>query len=363
MNNDIVIPYIDYKMDIIEKYTDILLKYSLKKNVSLNKTIKLILDEYYSLYLSKSNYDIPNEFNISSEDELYNIMSAIIKCYDKHNIKYNSYNMRNKMLFLAKLINMAIILEKETRLPSDDIDYKGIINRIINNPLIIKNSRIELSSELDNIIKKDINTEKKFWKLIDQDSFVLSLKKINQKQFLVNGNYQLKILSRYANKDINVIAKQKDISDTLISIYLEQIQIIILKSILLGFDYTFYLSITNEYLSKKKNITNLENIISHDEIKKHLVLVLSFKDFKITEDIIRMQDMGFRLALNNLDDVILNDIELLGNIKILIASKSFLSNNRLYLDKWRKKKVRFIDPSKEFIEVDIEEILKGIRNE
>lgn len=371
MNNDIVLCYLNRKKQNIINYTEVLLRHVLKKKAKLTKTISKIVDIYINnFYLAETiDYEELEEFikvDKNQDPNLKAVLLSSILCYKNNNLEEKISSDTKKIIFISNVISMAIAIEQNV----NTVKYPEI------NPIIVmdkvlkeyknrlfestKDSLTSARDELELLIKKDISVEKKFWKLLENSTFNLTFSTTtNKNYFLVDCDYEMKMLNKYSLKDINYIEMNKGINDKINIIYIESLLILALKNFIKGHtDDKFFIKLPIEFYTKKKNINVLTDIFSNPCLMEKIVFMFDFDEFnKYRADISDFKNFGYKLSFDKVGTNETKNRNMFSDIKIVFIDKQFLIANEKYTELWKDKKVEFIENELHPKNIEIEKII------
>ncbi len=314
MENDLVSLFIWRKGQNICRYTEIFTKYTLKKNVKLNKIINKIIEIYMTEFYfhPASNYDLLSKYfqiKESTPSMIKDVLTSSLIFYQNSGLESQINDDINTIVILSNLIYLALKVDEytnefnnsklllEERLSHFFTDFAKRIK--------VTDSELEpLNKELLMRIKKDVSAEKKFFKSLDNNSFILELRPYvkHDNYYLVNYHYDIKALNRYDTLEVEKTRLTKGISDDLLTVYLENLTFWALKEYLRGKkdDYYFF-PLTSDYLIKNKNLVSMERILNNRDMRHKIVLTFDYEDIHQNMSLLKMlSSKGYKVATTNI---------------------------------------------------------------
>lgn len=364
MENEIISLFLNRKKQNISKYSEIFAKYSLKGNVKLNKIINKIVEIYYDKYYLDKNLDfslLTKYFEITKTKEsiMKDVLLSSILFYKNSGLEEQIDNDIKTIVVLSNLIYLSINLDEYTNeLINQSIDIDSRLESYFNrfeNKIKVEENLNELKQELISSVKKDINSEKKFWKLLDNNTFILKFKQSlkNNNIYKVDYEYIIKMLNRYDESEIDKTILTKGINDDILTIYLEKLAVIILKNLLYKHNEDlFFINIDYSYFDKNKNLISLEKIFLNPIIKKHIVFCFEAKNLKDCNACLKyLNDKNYNLGLI---DVFNNKLStnVLEKFNYIFMDSELYENYKEFEEIWKVKNIKFIIDNDEFIDID-----------
>ena len=370
MENDLVSLFLIRKRQNIYKYSEIFLKYTLKNKINLEKIINKIIDIYFDNYYLEKNIDYTYltkyfELDETKESLMKDVLLSSIIFYKNNGLEEQIKTDIKTIVVLSNTIYLSMtldnkvneylnsLLEVEDRF---DIFKKEYLTRIK-----ISSEQLELLiEELYNEIKKDTSAEKKFWKSLNDNNYILDFKKNTnyENYYLVNYHYDIKLLNRYDKYEIERTSQTKGIMDDILAIYLEKLSIFVLKNLLSGnSDDCFFIKIYCDYFNKNKNLLNIDRILNNNIIRKRIVFLFDIKDINKNKNIISyLNSKNFTIAVNNIDEKTNLETTTFDMFDYAFISNKILNSHTDLKEIWEIKNIKFIDYC-EFIDINSDDII------
>jgi hypothetical protein len=217
----------------------------------------------------------------------------------------------------------------------------------------------KLRKELVAIIKKNDNCEDRFFEYLDSINTETSRNVYegidsDGKYYKVNYKYQIPEFKNYRQRDVSKFFKR--ITDDLNVLSYELTTIAVLKSKLVNKDITFLFPADLEFYKKESEINKLVRVISNEEIKKKIKLLINYDDYSKNKEMVRiLLNAGFELALmfDRAEDV---PYRVFNEIKLAIVPREFMIVNKGNMDSWKENEITFVTKSeivKEYKELEI----------
>lgn len=372
MENDIISLFLNRKKQNISQYTEIFIKYTLKGNIKLNKIINKIVEIYIDNFYLKKNLDFTLlmpyfEIKKTNESLMKDVLLSSILFYKNSGLEKQIESDIKTIVILSNLIFLSINLDEcVNEYQHEKTDVEKRIDKYFEqyqNKIKVSEENLKLLvSDLTSQIKKDVASEKKFWKNIKTSNYILTLSSTlkNNNLFLVNYHYDIKMLNRYDEEEIERVSLTKGIKDDILTIYLEQLSVVILKDLLSkSYDDYFFINIYGDYFNKNKNLINISRIFSNDSIKKHLVFCFSFDTIKDDVNVIKyLNSENFQVGLMGIENSISIESTTFDMFNFVFISSKLIDKYQEYKDVWKLKKINFIIDNEEFITIDEDSLLK-----
>ena len=373
MDQDIVSLYLIRKKQIVSKYCEIFLKYTLNSKIDLNKIISKIVEIYFDNYYLEENNDftILNkyfELGKTKESLMKNILLSSILFYKNSGLEAQIENDIKTIVILSNSIYLALNLDNYT---NEYLNSALDIEIRLNNYFDKYQSKIKLDDKIDifkdeiyNEVKKEISIEKKFFKSLVDDNYIISIRdNINIKNiFLVDYKYNIKLLNRYEKSELDKISNTKGIMDDILTIYIHKLTILVFKDLLCkNFDDKFFIEIDSNYFTKNKNLINLETILNNKSIKNRIVFVFNIKNLDDELSSIKyLHDNNYSLALNSLDEngIATSNYDMFNYVFI---ENDILEKYKDYKEIWNIKGIKFITDIDKFNYINEEYLLRENR--
>lgn len=371
MENDIVSLFLIRKKQIINKYANIFLKYTLKSEIDLEKIVFKVIDIYIDNFYLEDNTDfsyLTQYFEVGNTKEtlMKNVLLSAILFYKNNGLENQIKNDIKTIVILSNTIYLSLSADEYI---NEYNNYNDNIDTRINNyfDTFLPKLKIEqeqadsIKDELYIQFKKDINIEKKFWKTLVENNYILTFKTDNDNNYLVNYHHDIKLLNRYDKEIIDKVSYTKGIVDDNLSIYLEKLSVVILKDLLSKkYNDLFFINIYPDYFNKNKNIINFEKIINNNNIKSHIVFCFDINEIDDNTNVYEyLKSKDYLIAVNNINYQTKITINSFINFDYVFIDNDILSKYEEFKEFWNGAEVKFI-LSSEFNEVEEEQILERI---
>lgn len=374
VENDVISLFLNRKIQNISRYTEIFVKYTLKGNVKLHKIINKIIEIYiYNFYLNTNeDYSLLMKYfevKKTKESLMKDVLSSSLLFYRNSGLEKQIEGDINTIVILSNLIYLALNFDKYTNeFNNASLEIEDRINNFFKHfkdKIKLEDNEQDFLEELKIQVKKDSSAEKKFWKCLINKNFFLQYYRVikNNNLFLVDYNYDIKMLNRYDKREVNKTRLTKGINDDILTIYLEMLSIFILKDLLSNhFHDYFFINIYADYFNKNKNMTSIENIYNSFSIKKHLVFVFSYDEIKANMSSIKtLHAKGFKLAVTNINNDVSLSTTTFDLFDFVFISSDLYDKYERYHDVWNIKKINFAIDHDQFIMINEDKILTEVR--
>ena len=374
MENDIISLFLNRKRQNISRYTEILSKYMLKRNIQLNKIINKIIEVYINSFYLRKNQDyslLRQYFEMKNEKEslMKDVLTSSLLFYQNSGLEKQIEADINTIMVLSNLLYLAISLDNSVNeLYNHDMDIEQRLRNYLKqfeSKLKISDNVELLFNDLINQIKKDINAEKKFWKNLQTKCFTLIFSKSLriENYFLAEYKYDLKMLKRYDEDEVMKVSLTHGINDSMLSIYLEMLSVFILKNLLHKnhHDY-FFINIYSDYFTKNKNILNIERIFNNVNVRDQLVFCFEYNDIRHNMSVAKaLHSKNFHMAVTDIDAEMKLSGDSFDLFDFVFISMATFSQTMEYHDIWNVKKINFVIDNSAFVKISEQSILKENR--
>lgn len=324
VENDIISLFIWRKGQNICRYAEIFTKYTLKRNVKLTKIINKIIEIYMTEYYfhPETNYELLSkyfEIKESTPSMIKDVLTSSLLFYQNSGLDSQINDDINTIVILSNLIYLALKVDEYTNEFNNDLPLEDRLQAFFNDfakRIKVTASELEpLNKELLIRVRKDVTAEKKFFKALDNNSFILQFHRYvkNDNYYMVSYYYDIKQLSRYDTLELEKARFTKGINDDLCTIYLEKLTFWILKEYLKGKRNNYYFfPLKSDYLMKNKNLLSLDRILNNRDFRKKIILTFDYDDIRHNMSSLKMlAAKGYKVATNNISS------------KLKLASNSF----------------------------------------
>lgn len=370
MENDLVSLFLIRKKQNIYKYSEIFLKYTLKNKINLEKIINKIIDIYFDNYYLEKNIDYTYltkyfELDETKESLMKDVLLSAIIFYKNNGLESQIKTDIKTIVILSNTIYLSMMLDNKTNEYSNslleiedriDIFKKEYLTRI----KITEEGLEALTNELYIEIKKDTNSEKKFWKSLNDNNYILDFKKNNNynNYYLTEYHYDIKLLNRYDKYEIEKASQTKGIMDDILTIYLEKLSVFTLENLLSdNLEDCFFIKIYCDYFNKNKNLLNIDRILSNNKIKKKIIFLFDIKDVNKNKNIINyLNSKCFMIGLYNIDEKTKLETTSFDMFDYVFINSKILESHKDLKEIWDIKDIKFIIDG-EFIDISSDDII------
>lgn len=375
MDNDVISLFLNRKKQNISKYTELLARYTLKNNVRLTKITNKITEIYINNYYLEKNTDFSLlskyfEINKSKESKIKDVLLSSITFYQNSGLEEQISKDINTIVILSNLIFLGITIDSFTNeLKNNDLSIESRVQLFINRyktKLKIEESRIEeFTNELTTLIKKDVTSEKKFWKCLENNNFFIdyyrTLKENNY--YIVKPYYEIKMLNRYDSKEVEKTSYTKGIMDDIQTIYLERLSLFILKNLLYEkYNNKFFVSVDGDYFNKNKDIINCDNIFNNNYIKQRVIFMFNYNDCDKFMNVLKsLNSKGYKLGLINIPTQASLTTTTFDLFEYVFIDSDILEKYKDLEEVWKIKNIKFIIDNDDYIKIEENKILTGTR--
>lgn len=352
MGNDIFSAFINRKKIMTLKIAEVFFKYTISDKNKLNKTLEKIIDIYLqSFYCSNENdfSKLDNYLSLEENNDVLlkeTLLSSII-FYNENNLREKIDNDISTIIILSNIIYLSIMLGDINKKNENIEEYiKYFFERYkIKIRIIDKNKISELKKELLEILKEEFNSFKKFFKLFDSLQFSIIKDRILDFNdgYFVNINYNIKMLSKFSEKEIShaILNKGIDMDNEIISIELTVLEII--KDLINGKkDVHYFIPLQLQCFEKLKHKQAIENIMKNKVLQGKITFVFEGNQIKEHQKTINLlSEENYSLAINKTHDLKVSK-NTFDKINYVFVNPNFLECYRGYIEIWKAKKIRFI---------------------
>lgn len=353
MGNDIISAFLERKRKTTIRSSLLFVKYLVDDKAKLNKTIEKIVFIYYrDFYLQKEVdfQELENYFSIENKDEIIkaSLLSAI-RFYKESGIENKIQSDTRTIVLISNALFLSLVLgraidrnygkDSTTWLESFLQKYQGKMRMIASDKVL------EFEKELSNFVKKEEALYRKFFKLLEDSQYSVELEPLLDygNGYLVKGNYEIKMLSRYSAKEVEQVYQKKEFYLEQFLITLEELSIHFLKQLLVGKELPkYFISMPISIIEKEKYSALLETITANMLFRKSVVLVFQYKEFiHQIKNIKNFVQKGFFIGVKDVQE-----IEMKPNsfdyVDYVFTSPNFLETHSKNYSLWEDKDIRFI---------------------
>lgn len=336
--NSVIDAYLTFKTDNVINYIKILAE---EKKVSskIPRQLNKLIYKYYDLFIL-SNKEVDYEkIKLKTgleEDEKRLILFYLLIEFDmtsktelSNEKLYNFYN------FIVNSIIVFIDLEKTISKAKEHYSYEDSIKNIqkkysdyldANYLILLDTAYIQLSKQYNKNQKK----EEKFKELQESDNFKLSLSKIKNSSNLFFSKFKHinEKLDNESKKDIELIKTEFAIELNFINI--ETIALRIIEEAFTESDKVIFINLEDEIITKKINLTRLENLLKLRVLKERIYLIINTSILEKYEDRINyLINEGFNFSYRKNTELSKKDIYKYGNY-LLVEYDNFLEDEKKF---------------------------------
>lgn len=352
MGNDIFLTIINKKKSMLLEYANIFFEHTVSNKKKITKTLSSIIDIYIDLFYLKHEKDfsdLDKYFPLQNlKDQLLKeTILSTIKFYQDNNISDKIIENKSTIILVSNVLYLAIVLSNKCF-----SDYDRSADMIVEQFLSKYRAKIRIK-DIDKInqlklvlmsaTKKDINSIKKAFKLFNSTNYYIDMKSIlgHDSHYLVEFNYDVKMLSKYSKKEID-LALKKNIDLELSIITLEQVIIKISCDYLSGnYSNKYLVKMPIEVFEKQKYSKAIEEMFSLDVIKNNIVFLFEHDMIGDVKTLAKLKNSGFSLGLHKINFLKVK-AKSFDNVEYVLAPSNFLEIYENYQDTWKAKAIKFI---------------------
>ena len=353
MGNDIFSVFVEKKKNMILEYASLFFKYTVNNKSKITRTLSNIIDIYISKFYFEKSMDytyLDQYYDLKkSKDVLFKetILSTLY-FYKSNNLESKIENDKATIVLVSNVLYLGITLSNlcfKNYLGESDLILEHFFNKY-KSKIRIKDEDMELTfrQELSTLLKKDINVIKKAFKCFENTNYSIELKKIldSNQNYLVELNYEIKLLSKYSSKEINNVIN-KSLKSELALITLEQASLKIARNYLSGVtEHKYFVKTPIEMFEKQKYLKLINDIFKNENLKDNIVLVFSFDDIiNSKKTLSSIKENNYLTAVNNVGTLKINH-NTFENFDYAFVSSQFLELYEGYQEIWRAKGINFI---------------------
>ena len=353
MGNDIFLAFINKKKNMTLEYANTFFKYTVNNKNKINKTLSNIIELYIELFYLQENEDfsdVDKYFSLqNSKDKLLKeVIASTIKFYQVNNIEDKINGDKATIIIISNVVYLSLSLSERCFK-----NYNGTAEIIVEQFLNKYSSKIRIkdttSSEemkiaLTSFVKKDMNSIKKAFKLFETTNYSLDIKRLMDydSKYLVELNYDIKLLKKYNKKEIrSVLDKGINLDHSIIMI--EQILLkIVYDFFISNIDNQYFIKLPIEIFEKQKYKKLIDEMFKIDKLKEMIVLVFKHDDVLESIDTLeQLKNSKFNLGITNVNSLKIKKSSF-DNFDFVFASQSFLDMHEGYQEIWSAKGIKFI---------------------
>lgn len=353
MGNDILSAVINKKKAMILEYANVFFKYTVNNKNKINKTLSNIIDIYIeNFYLKEDDdfSDVDKYFSLQKlkDKRLKETIASTIKFYQINNISDKVVDDKSTIIIISNVVYLALNLSDRCFKNYDgnaDIIVEQFLNKY-NSKIRIKETDLveEMKKTLVTLTKKDMASIKKAFKLFETTNYTIDVKKMidYDNQYLVELNYDIKLLSKYDHKEI-INALDKNILAEHSIIKLEQTVIKIIYDFLSSnFNNKYFIEMPIEVFEKQKYKKMIDEIFKLDRLKNNIVLLFKYEDALESSKILKeLKNNQFILGINKINSLKINKNSF-DYIDFIFVNQPFLEMYDGYQEIWSAKGIKFI---------------------
>ncbi len=354
MGNDIISAFIERKRKTTIRSSLLFVKYLVDDKAKLNKSLEKMISIYYRDFYLQEDVDFKelNEYFITDnfKDNLVkaSLLSAI-RFYKENGIADKIKTDIRTIVLITNAIFLSLVLEnaidknyeKESQVWLD-LYFKKYQNKM----RMLDSTKVsEFEKELSSLVKKEEASYRKFFKLLSDSQYTIELEPLldYSNGFLVRGNYEIKMLSRYSIKEVEQVYQKKSFYLEQLLITIERVSVHFLKQLLAGKEIPKYFLVAPiEIMEKEKYLTILETITNYPLFRESLVFVFNYRDLIHHTKFAKIFfQKNFLVGAKNVEEVEMkpNSFEY---VHYVFTSPKFLENHSKNYSLWEDKDIRFI---------------------
>ncbi len=354
MGNDIISIFMDRKKEFIIQSTALFIRYLIDEKAKMTKTIEKMTSIYYrdfywqeevSFEELNAYFSLPN----LKDELLKKSLLSCVRCYKESCLESKVEEDIKTVVLLSTSFYLAVSssnlldtsYEKELKetLAFFLDKYQGKMR------FCTDKKQRELSLELLNLWKKEAGIYTKFFKKLEESAFDISLEPLLDfnNGYLVKGTYDIKMLYRYAEVEVEDVYQEKGFYLDHLLISLEKLSLLFLKEKLTTQNgRTYFLKVPAQLFEKEKYREMISKIAGYPPFQKSFVFLFSYTDSlhhtKILEE---LKKEGYLLGIQNVKQLEKNE-KIFENVQFLFISPSVLDTQNQNISFLEDKNIRFI---------------------
>ena len=325
MNASVIEAYIEFNKKSILSYNNLLLKYlnidkNLLKHVSIEKVDKIVCEYWKKKYSSDTTPEVVNidlEIMLSLPKKRHQDLNLIMSMLGQQIINLKELENNDSLVRLYKILSNSIFIAIELNnrtcsIANNDFSFKKAISSILEKygnylekevVLVLNQSMPVLKDECTNnnrIIKKLVkhyNTSK-----VDFEGYELVNTLDLYKIFQIIPKYDFEKLKLNGKRKISTIVSQQKYYKDIFFILLDKLNYEILKNLVQRKNVSNYIvSLPNDFLKTKTNISRIIKLLDSSYSKKHICLEIEYSQLKkYMEHFDRLKSNGISIIISNI---------------------------------------------------------------
>lgn len=283
---DTVKIYLNYKINNVIKYVDLLTNNSLNNYIELN-ILENCIYESYKMYIFNAEYDGKDYPSYE-----YSVIRGILEGKVKKDL------IKKDVDYLTSCVYLALNVDKYIKpKASEKMDFSHFLN--LYNKMDFKKILRGKSNKLKKLYLEDFKSNLKF---NFNEVFFNEYEEIQAN----NGNsiyfsklkYKIKGFEKYKEKMISDVSENHRISKELFNIELNNLTFDVLTNLFNGQKKPIIINLSDDFLKKQSNITYLSKMINNEFVKEFIILKFNYSEFvKYGNCVNELVEKGFHIAL------------------------------------------------------------------
>lgn len=353
MGNDIVSVFIDRKKALMTSTIQLFMQYFVDEKVKLNRTIQKFVAIYFRDFYQKEEIDeqeLNRYFSLPNgkDSDLKKSLLSVIYFYHESGMEDKIEEDIRTIVLLSNSFYLSLLLSREIDKNYDKGDdwVPSFFKKYQSKMRLCKEEKKEsLIEEITYIVKKETLAYRKFFKCLEEAQYGIELEPLLDfaNGYLVRGNYDIKMLSRYSSKEIEQVYHHKNFSLEHLLITLERLSFEMVKGMTKQEEMNHYfIHLSFDFLERETFYEAFKRVATSSLFKEFVVLTFSYHDLskhmKTAEKLV--QD-GFRIAVKDLfeEEIPKRLFEL---VEYVFIPRSFLEEHSRYHALFENEKLRFI---------------------
>ena len=347
MGNDMVSIFIERKKAFTIRLSLLFMKYLVDEKVRLQKTIDKITNLYFDQFHSSEDLSYFSLQN-SKDNLLKKSLLSVLSFYQENHMEEQIEKDIKPVILLSNLLYLSLSLEEylDHHYGDKDNSYLTSFFKKYQNKLgsCKEEKKESLKKELSLLLKKEEAVYQKFFKALADSQYRIQLNPLLDypNGYLVIGEYEIKMLSRYSPKEVHQVYQKKEIYGNHFLITLERLSMHYLQHDFLRKENNqYFLPVFRELLEKDSYYQSVKKILQNEGFRKRCVFLFSYKEVKRHKKILeKMKSDHFSIGLKNIEGEL--EEEILSQASYLLIDSSFLESHSSYSHFLDEQKIRFI---------------------
>lgn len=353
MGNDIFSALMEKKKSMILEYASIFFKYTVNEKSKITKTLSNIIDIYINNFYFTRNSDysyLDKYYDLQKSKDmlLKDTLLSTLYFYRDNNLESKIDRDKATIVLVSNVLYLGIVLSNlcfKNYLGEPSLILEQFCSKYKTRIRIkLEAAEKDFHHELNVIVKRDINSIKKAFKCFENTNYTVDLKKIldSNQNYFVELNYEIKLLSKYSNKEIdNVI--NKNLKSELALVTLEQTALKVACDYLASLmEHKYFVKVPVELFEKQKYLKMLNEIFKTEKLKDNIVFVFSFDDVNESKKVLAtVKESKYLTAINNVGTLKINR-NTFDHFDYAFVNAQFLELYEGYQEIWYAKGIKFI---------------------